>query len=199
MDQSWEYINRSQTHECGNRDWRRAIPRKGIHKWDFPCSAYSMFAYLFLDLWQPRNVIEPSALERFRQLVLQPYKNKNYWVLNIYGVQKWWPEIHYEKVWLYSGLGKDIPCLWRVFTAWHVHCLSEPVFLNFYGAQESIPRNRFRQPIPTRFLAPIVQKVQHSFLALQLIHLGNFQRLIFVWRNEGKNGQLKYLVRSKLL
>ncbi len=27
-----------QTHECGNSDWGRAIPRKGIHKWDFRCS-----------------------------------------------------------------------------------------------------------------------------------------------------------------
>jgi hypothetical protein len=25
--------------------------------------------------------------------------------------------------------------------------LSEPVFLNVYGAQESIPRNEFRQPM----------------------------------------------------
>jgi hypothetical protein len=39
VDQSWEYISRSQTHECGNWDWGRAIPRKGIHKWDFRCSA----------------------------------------------------------------------------------------------------------------------------------------------------------------
>jgi hypothetical protein len=31
-------INRSQTHECGNWDWCSAIPRKGIHKLDFPCS-----------------------------------------------------------------------------------------------------------------------------------------------------------------
>ncbi len=31
-------INRSQTYECGNWDPGRAIPRKGIHKWDFPCS-----------------------------------------------------------------------------------------------------------------------------------------------------------------
>ncbi len=31
-------VNRSQTHECGNWDWGRVIPRKGIHKWDFPCS-----------------------------------------------------------------------------------------------------------------------------------------------------------------
>ncbi len=28
-------VNRSQTHECGNWDWGRAIPREGIHKWDF--------------------------------------------------------------------------------------------------------------------------------------------------------------------
>ncbi len=33
-----EYINRSQRHECGNWGWVRAIPRKGIHKWDFRCS-----------------------------------------------------------------------------------------------------------------------------------------------------------------
>jgi hypothetical protein len=39
LDRSWEYINRSQTHECENWDWGRAILRKGIHKWDFPCSA----------------------------------------------------------------------------------------------------------------------------------------------------------------
>ncbi len=38
VDQSWEYINRPQTHECGNWYWDRAIPRKGIHKWDFHCS-----------------------------------------------------------------------------------------------------------------------------------------------------------------
>jgi hypothetical protein len=38
VDRSWAYINRSQTHECGNWGWGRAIPRKGIHKWDFRCS-----------------------------------------------------------------------------------------------------------------------------------------------------------------
>jgi hypothetical protein len=27
------------------------------------------------------------------------------------------------------------------------YCASEPVFLNVYGAQESIPRNEFRQPM----------------------------------------------------
>ncbi len=38
VDRSWDYINGSQTHECGNWGWGRAIPRKGIHKWDFHCS-----------------------------------------------------------------------------------------------------------------------------------------------------------------
>ncbi len=32
VDRSWEYINRSHTHECGNWDWGHAIPRKGTHK-----------------------------------------------------------------------------------------------------------------------------------------------------------------------
>jgi hypothetical protein len=38
IDRSSDYINRSQTHECWNWGWGRAIPRKGIHKWDFRCS-----------------------------------------------------------------------------------------------------------------------------------------------------------------
>jgi hypothetical protein len=41
-DQSWENIIGSQTHEYGNWDCGRAIPRKGIHKWDFRCSAWSV-------------------------------------------------------------------------------------------------------------------------------------------------------------
>ncbi len=39
VDRSWDYINRSQTHECWNWGWGRAIPRKGIHKWGFRYSA----------------------------------------------------------------------------------------------------------------------------------------------------------------
>ncbi len=38
VDWSWEYINRSKTHECGNWGWGRAIPRKGIHKRNCRCS-----------------------------------------------------------------------------------------------------------------------------------------------------------------
>ncbi len=41
VDRSWDYINRSHTHECGNWGWGRAIPRKGIHKWYFRCSVSS--------------------------------------------------------------------------------------------------------------------------------------------------------------
>jgi hypothetical protein len=28
VDRSWDYVNRSQTHECGNWGWGRAIPKK---------------------------------------------------------------------------------------------------------------------------------------------------------------------------
>ncbi len=34
-------VHRSQTRNSGNWDWGRAIPRKGIHTWDFRCSAAS--------------------------------------------------------------------------------------------------------------------------------------------------------------
>ncbi len=35
--ESWEYINRSYTHECRNWDWGRAIPFLGINKSKFLC------------------------------------------------------------------------------------------------------------------------------------------------------------------
>ncbi len=38
VDWSWEYINRSKTHECGNWGWGRAILRKGIYKRNCCCS-----------------------------------------------------------------------------------------------------------------------------------------------------------------
>jgi hypothetical protein len=39
VDPSWEYINRSQTQECGKWDLDSAIPFLVEHKWDFRCSA----------------------------------------------------------------------------------------------------------------------------------------------------------------
>jgi hypothetical protein len=38
VDRTWEYINRTHIHECGNWDRGREITRKEIHKWDFHCS-----------------------------------------------------------------------------------------------------------------------------------------------------------------
>ncbi len=39
VDRSWEYINRSQTHECGNWSGGHAIPRKGIYNRNCRCGA----------------------------------------------------------------------------------------------------------------------------------------------------------------
>ncbi len=39
VDWSWEYVNRSKTHEWGNWGWGLAIPRKGIYKRNCRCSA----------------------------------------------------------------------------------------------------------------------------------------------------------------
>ncbi len=43
-DRSWEYINCSQTHECGNWDWDLAIPFLGIKSFIFGTNAVS---YIF--------------------------------------------------------------------------------------------------------------------------------------------------------
>ncbi len=54
VDRSWENINRSQTHmnvEIGTD--APAIPRKGIHKWDFRCSSTILFSLLSFLLLQP--------------------------------------------------------------------------------------------------------------------------------------------------
>jgi hypothetical protein len=48
VDRYWEYVNRSQTHECENWDWGRAIPRKGIHEWDCRCSVVGLFQHIAL-------------------------------------------------------------------------------------------------------------------------------------------------------
>jgi hypothetical protein len=59
VDQSWDSINRSQTHECGNWGWGRAIPRKGlIHKWEFRCSAVKERAWTWKDFWLLESLAE---------------------------------------------------------------------------------------------------------------------------------------------
>jgi hypothetical protein len=42
VDEFWEYINRSQTHECGYWDWGRETPFLGIYKWDFGYTVYTL-------------------------------------------------------------------------------------------------------------------------------------------------------------
>ncbi len=41
-DPSWEYINRSQTHECGNWDWGPDIPFLGIFVSNFRHFAFAV-------------------------------------------------------------------------------------------------------------------------------------------------------------
>ncbi len=48
VDWSWEYINRSKTHECGNWGWGRAIPRKGIYKRNCRCSVMMYIHYRYI-------------------------------------------------------------------------------------------------------------------------------------------------------
>ncbi len=69
VDRSWGYINRSLTHKCGDWDWGWAIPRKGIHKLDFPCCVGHIekiiwhFICLMLDL--QKNVEKCMVFWRF--------------------------------------------------------------------------------------------------------------------------------------
>jgi hypothetical protein len=55
VDRSWDYINRSQTHECGNWGWDRAIPRNGIHKWNFVAVHLIQARALTLKITSPCN------------------------------------------------------------------------------------------------------------------------------------------------
>ncbi len=52
VDRSWEYINRSQTHECRNWGCGRAIPRKGIFKRNCRCSARKSFLQIQKCKWR---------------------------------------------------------------------------------------------------------------------------------------------------
>ncbi len=73
-DRSWEYINRSQTHECGNWDCGRAIPFLGIFVSNF---RYWFFVVMLYDLWgclKATLIWKPSA-----QRELRPLKISNSW------------------------------------------------------------------------------------------------------------------------
>ncbi len=56
-DQSWEYINHSQTHECGNWDWDPDIPFLGIFVSKF---RYFVFAVHRRAGWYDSPMLEPT-------------------------------------------------------------------------------------------------------------------------------------------
>ncbi len=61
-DRSWEYINRSQTHECGNWAWGRAIPFLEIFVSKF---RYFVFAVQLDSLRCGNHAEMPPALEKY--------------------------------------------------------------------------------------------------------------------------------------
>jgi hypothetical protein len=84
VDWSWEYINRSKTHECGTWGWGRAIPRKGIYKRNCRCSAaLQIFCSLRIKLQLCSNVnIENSSPTNFtdsRYFHAKPYSALMLW------------------------------------------------------------------------------------------------------------------------
>ncbi len=70
VDRSWDYINRSQTHECWKWGWGRAIARKGIHKWDFRYSAVKRDT-LFIH-WACRFLVikVPGSFKKWKRSIL---------------------------------------------------------------------------------------------------------------------------------
>jgi hypothetical protein len=62
VDWSWEFISPSQTHECGNWDWSRAIPFLRIYKWDFHCS---VLRYTVVSKVSKFNVANPFSERNF--------------------------------------------------------------------------------------------------------------------------------------
>jgi hypothetical protein len=69
VHQSWDYINRSQTHECRNWGWGRAIPRKGIHKWDFRCSVEPTWRYVKCCRRRCNDMMSIATNENKKELV----------------------------------------------------------------------------------------------------------------------------------
>ncbi len=69
VDWSWEYINRSKTHECGNWGWGRAIPRIGIYKRNCRCSVSV--------LPQPVFSMSPSPVKRRKKWTVSSLWNRS--------------------------------------------------------------------------------------------------------------------------
>ncbi len=63
VNQSCEYINSPQTHECRNWDWGRAIPFPGIHKWDF---RYSAVVFSLLRAWSTTRMFPAGSKDTWQ-------------------------------------------------------------------------------------------------------------------------------------
>ncbi len=70
---SWEYINRSQTDECGNWDWGRAFTFLGIHKWDFCCSVQK--SCLHVQTYYNPSILLLRAREAYCRGLREGYMN----------------------------------------------------------------------------------------------------------------------------
>ncbi len=92
VDRSWEYINRSQTHECGNWGWGRAIPRKGIY------SINGIAVVVHPALPQPLFII-------FSFMVENLFGFKSILVLLCDLIAFFW----FELVFLYGSIAESIP------------------------------------------------------------------------------------------
>ncbi len=62
VDRSWEYINRSQTHECRKWGWGRAIPRKGINKRNCLCSAGWILVHRYMYIVHCTDTQSPEGI-----------------------------------------------------------------------------------------------------------------------------------------
>jgi hypothetical protein len=67
----WEYVNCSQTHECVNLDLGHTIPRKGKHKWDFPCNETEILNSVLY-------ILAPHCKESIRKNLKQIFPEKEF-------------------------------------------------------------------------------------------------------------------------
>ncbi len=68
----WEYMSRSQSHVWGNKDWCRAIPRKGKCKLNFRCSAVPHHrVYVYFAPWKYTYMLLAHQLSLFSSCVYE--------------------------------------------------------------------------------------------------------------------------------
>ncbi len=60
MARSWEYINRSQIHECGNLKQGRAVSFLGIFVSNFQFSVFAVYSPYAIEKQDPRAIISPK-------------------------------------------------------------------------------------------------------------------------------------------